>query len=470
MLFRSSYKTTYNLQNGIVIISGKIDNADSKVVTIAFEDIIQGQAHYSQIIDSIDGSFQFVIDVFHPQDIRFSYQNKFLQLFVEPYDSLFLTFNKNDFNIDNFMIENVDFSGNNQRINQEIAKFNLFSTVPDFNPFCKNKSVELYLTELDQQIIKEFNELELFVIEKKPSSKFIQWARKNIIYHNANYLIDYKIYLETNNLPQTDSLFQTDLFPVNDQEGLISSMFGLHLMHYVQNIYLVNDHFITEYIKNKKYLEAYRESIENIIKSEPEGLTRDLMIYMVLTSLYDHSFNDFALLWEEGNKYIHNQLLISKLNEQLIQILSERDYGITYLKNVSEEYNQFIGDVFNHLLEQSKEKVCYINIWATWCSPCRAELPYLLELQDKFKKNDIELISICNGADKNAWRLLINENNIPGQHYYLDEEQTNLFRSKLNFPGYPTYMIIKDGKIINKNAPSPRTINIEDELIRINAL
>ena len=247
-------------------------------------------------------------------------------------------------------------------------------------------------------------------------------------------------------------------------------MFGVHLMHYVFDIYLENDHFITESIENKNYLEAYNKSIGNVIKNEPKGLIRDLMVYKLLSFFYDQSFNDFATLWQEDNKYIHNQLLISKLNDRLFQALSESNYGITYLENISEEDNQFIGDIFNQLLEQSKNKVCYINIWATWCGPCRAALPHLVELHDKFKKDDIEFITICNGADRNTWRLLINENNVPGQHYYLDKEQTDIFRSKLNFPGYPTYMIIKNGKIINKNAPSPSSGKIEEELLRINAL
>lgn len=468
----SGYKTDKpddNLRKGTVIIAGKIDNVGSKVVSIAFEDIIRGQAHYAQIIDSINGTFHFVFDVYHSQDIRFSYEKKFLQLFIEPFDSLFLTFDKNDFNVKNRMIENVSFSGNNERINHEIADFNLFSSIPDFDPLCKGKSVKQYLNELDQQISNEFKELELFIMEKNPSSKFIQWAGENIIYNNANYLIDYKVYLQTNSHPYNDSLFQTGLFPVNDETSLISSMFGLHLMHYVRDIYFENDHFITECIENKKYLEAYKKSIENIIKNEPEGLIRDLMIYKLLSFLYDQSINDFTTLWQEDDIYIHNQLLISKLNDRLLQGLSENNYGITFSEILSEEESQFIGDIFNKLLEQSENKVCYVNIWATWCGPCRTALPHLIELHEKFSK-DIEFISICNGADRQTWRLLINENKIPGQHYYLDKEQTDLFRAKMKFQGYPTYMIIKNGTIINKNAPSPTTGKIEDELLKINAL
>jgi len=462
-------KTDHNFRKGKVTISGKINNVDSRVVSIEFEDIIRGQAHYSQIIDTINGIFQFVFDIYHSQDIRFSYQNKHLQLFVEPFDSLFITFDKNEFNANNRMIENVSFSGTNERINKEIADFNLFSSIPEFDPDCNGKSVKLYLNDLEQQISIEFNELELFIKKKNPSSKFIQWANKNIIYSNANYLIDYTTHLKMNKLPQNDSLFHSGLFPVNDESSLISSMFGVHLSHYVFNIHFYNDIFISENNKNKNYLQAYKRSIENVIKNEPKGLIRDLMIYQLLSSLFDQSVDDFKTLWQQDNKYINNQLLISVLNDRLLQALNESSYGITYLENLLEGDSQFTGDIFNQLLEQSKNKVCFINIWATWCGPCRTAIPYLAVVHEKFK-NDIEFISICNGADRDTWRLVINENNIPGQHYYLDKEQTIIFRSKLNFSGYPTYMIIKDGKIINKNSPSPISLEINEELLRIIAM
>jgi thiol-disulfide isomerase/thioredoxin len=45
-------------------------------------------------------------------------------------------------------------------------------------------------------------------------------------------------------------------------------------------------------------------------------------------------------------------------------------------------------------LEDYKGKVVLVNLWATWCSPCRDEMPHLVELQDKYKGNGFEIIGL----------------------------------------------------------------------------
>lgn len=45
-------------------------------------------------------------------------------------------------------------------------------------------------------------------------------------------------------------------------------------------------------------------------------------------------------------------------------------------------------------LEDQKGKVILFNLWATWCGPCRAEMPDLVELQDKYRDKDFEIIGL----------------------------------------------------------------------------
>ncbi len=45
-------------------------------------------------------------------------------------------------------------------------------------------------------------------------------------------------------------------------------------------------------------------------------------------------------------------------------------------------------------LEDKKGKVILVNLWATWCGPCREEIPHLVELQDKYKDQGLEVIGL----------------------------------------------------------------------------
>ena len=49
-------------------------------------------------------------------------------------------------------------------------------------------------------------------------------------------------------------------------------------------------------------------------------------------------------------------------------------------------------------LEEAKGKIVLLNFWATWCGPCRAEVPDLIELQEKYKDN-LEIIALATEED-----------------------------------------------------------------------
>jgi thiol-disulfide isomerase/thioredoxin len=50
------------------------------------------------------------------------------------------------------------------------------------------------------------------------------------------------------------------------------------------------------------------------------------------------------------------------------------------------------GEKFD--LADFQGKVILIDFWASWCGPCRQELPYLIELQQKYKNSDFEIIAV----------------------------------------------------------------------------
>jgi thiol-disulfide isomerase/thioredoxin len=45
-------------------------------------------------------------------------------------------------------------------------------------------------------------------------------------------------------------------------------------------------------------------------------------------------------------------------------------------------------------IEDKKGKVVLLNLWATWCGPCRAEMPTLVKMQDAYRAKDFEIIGV----------------------------------------------------------------------------
>ena len=78
----------------------------------------------------------------------------------------------------------------------------------------------------------------------------------------------------------------------------------------------------------------------------------------------------------EVNKFLFNE------NPQPIDSLEVSD--------INDNKTDILNKDFNILL---------INFWATWCSPCTKEMPSLNELQSKFEKNQLKIVTIATGRN-----------------------------------------------------------------------
>src|SRR6185369_14218983 len=74
-------------------------------------------------------------------------------------------------------------------------------------------------------------------------------------------------------------------------------------------------------------------------------------------------------------------------------------------------------DSISQGLEQMKGKVVVLDLWATWCGPCRMEIPSFIKLQEKYKEQGLEIVGvsldpITRGGNAELVRRFMQENNI----------------------------------------------------------
>jgi thiol-disulfide isomerase/thioredoxin len=99
-------------------------------------------------------------------------------------------------------------------------------------------------------------------------------------------------------------------------------------------------------------------------------------------------------------------------------------------------------------LSDFNDKVVILDFWATWCRPCREEIPNLIDIKNTFKNKNFEIISIAleRGSSEKVVNF-IKENNMNWVHI-VNKEQTMDLANKYQIRYIPTMYVIKNGKIV----------------------
>lgn len=98
----------------------------------------------------------------------------------------------------------------------------------------------------------------------------------------------------------------------------------------------------------------------------------------------------------------------------------------------------------------------YITVWATWCVPCKSELPYLNLLQKEYEYKNIKFLTVAidDPSDQKAWRSFLEQHRYVGTHTIVNE--AGKFNENYMIISVPRFILIDpDGVIVNSNAPRP---------------
>lgn len=121
-------------------------------------------------------------------------------------------------------------------------------------------------------------------------------------------------------------------------------------------------------------------------------------------------------------------------------------------------------NILQTILDKYKGKTVVIDIWATWCGPCRAGHQAMKPMKEEMKGKDIQFVYITSSTSPlSTWQEMIKE--IDGDHYYLTKEQYSYILNKYESEGIPTYAIYdKNGNQTNKTIGFPGLEPIKTEI------
>ncbi len=137
----------------------------------------------------------------------------------------------------------------------------------------------------------------------------------------------------------------------------------------------------------------------------------------------------------EGLSEAQRSILIAARTDDMRKLQLHQDARAPVLTEFTDENGA------SHSFADSDGKYRLVNFWATWCAPCREEMPSLAALKSEFGGDNFDVIAIATGRNRLAGiHDFYEENQIFGLDIYLDPKST--LAREMHVTGLPVTLIL----------------------------
>lgn len=405
-----------------------------------------------------DGTFRFETDGitrFHNATLNYG---KFINFFVAPGDFVHLTIDAAK--LRDGASDAVRFSGAHAQANSQLyAILNyLYGRLYSYpEPLDMNGTPEAVIAQIKERTAQAADSLDAYTRSKGIDLIPIvqDFVQRDMIFVLANQLLDYRRDDPTGRL----ALFGDPVFGIHDTLNFSTMMFPYHLDAYGRTK-VQADTAIVGAIRRGDLTTAVRGGVR-ILQGEPATASRDVMLWQFATGVIEtypalcDSVPELLTAFTDPGLGARLAALGRKLGSAPV-FPNTPVKGVAYLTDRLTVAPVPEGDIFAYLAAKYPGKVLYIDVYATWCGPCRAEMKHAPALHNLFKGLDVVFVNLCLGSDREAWLKMVGEQGGKGENYWFDSDATQLMLGAYSLPGYPTYILMgRDGKIVTMKAPRP---------------
>jgi thiol-disulfide isomerase/thioredoxin len=433
-----------SVKNDYAIISGKITNKLAGEVSLNSFD-----RTFTETLDIAgDGTFTDTVSTDISSYVIYDGKNPIF-LHLEPGTNLNITYDAQDFE------NSLSISGTNS----DVSNY-LMAKRKNERELFGNPAETYVLNEIDFKTkLKNIQKHQDSLLEsfENISNEFKLKEKRNLQYTYLNYLSDYEPAYRHFSKTQDFKVSEDFLSELNDIKFDSEEDYAFS-MYYKS---LVNNNFREKATKLVK-----SDSIDNdiaflkVVSSvENESLKNDILFDFANQSMgYSNNVDAFYELYKtlSTNKK-NNDIITEKYNK-----LTAVAVGRPSPKFIN--FENYAGGTTS--LDDLKGKYVYIDVWATWCGPCKREIPFLKEVEEKYHGKNIEFVSISidKASDHDKWKAMVNDKSLGGMQLFADNDWKSSFVTDYQIQGIPRFILIDDkGNIVDPNAPrpsSPALINL----------
>lgn len=201
----------------------------------------------------------------------------------------------------------------------------------------------------------------------------------------------------------------------------------------------------------------------NFLNKELQGPVKDFCLFLVFKSQQTKpDSSEIALskkvFEKDGLKYLDyigkNQAFYENARQSLAK------YG-TKLKSFDGSYTQF-----ETLMASYKNKVVLLDFWASWCVPCKFDMPYSKKIKDELKNRDVEFVYLSLDKSYNAWYNSAKVSGLVHNSFLVDSNFNSNLSKNLKISSIPRYILIdKKGEYADIDAPRPSSPMLKKKIL-----
>jgi thiol-disulfide isomerase/thioredoxin len=449
-----------------IAISGRIINPTGNSVFIE-------QLQYYNVdtlaITQIDenGKFQIEFELDEASEIRLNDGKESTSFYVKPGAKLNIEIDTKEF--DESIVFDGDLQEENNFIVSRYLKFYDFENTPPPNYYSisQNLTAKAYLNYVDSVfkyqedfIKKSFNSLNLdslfckFLLQKVKLDK-INYKQYGFYGANGTDTSELSESVRKDLAEKMINTKKTILIDNNDAKLFVNYSLSNAVLFLVKNKYQDLDRLQIDSIFYLELSEIYTDAELSfyIYNSHIEYLNQNNKdVYEAKQGLINKYVTDSIFKTNLERKY---QLILGKLEQEYAEGLNKVNMGADEMQDKT----------FSDILEPYLGKVIYLDIWASWCGPCKTELPFSKELKERLKGEDIAFVYLSTDRDEAAWENMLVIMQLEGEHYRANKKIIDYLRSEFDLQYIPHYILFdKAGNLVKNNAPRPSSEEIESEL------
>lgn len=442
-----------------ITIKGTIVNADADSIIISYTDYQENwlDYHLVSVGKKLDRNGNFLVTVPVPHDytiLNISIGKKETEVYCSPGDKLVMTADAAD--LDN----TISYKGVGMDVSvadfmvKYIRKYGLRDNFHRAAHKTMEKEPETYVAAMKELVQRELD----FLVENAAGlpASFIRFWNVYYEYTMYNNMLIYPYMHEI----VKHGTYDIDTIPPANFKVVTYAppKFNDELMHILPYRNFVNDYYSQILTARQKENPGQKDEDHDAVVDKVIALSRQHMPAKTAEYVFAYQISSAISNGKMSRvNALYNQFTERYPDSEYSDFLAE---GIARKKKLSPgapaiDFTVYDEDGRKIKLSSLKGKVVYIDFWASWCGPCRAEFKYMKEIKERFSGRDVVFVYASIDMDEGEWNKAREKYDLQGLHVRLNgEEDKTAVAYGIN--GVPYYFLVdREGNFALEHTPRP---------------